>query len=441
MSDHRSPSSTPVSCDYYPLWVGRLSISGVAMSHGVARVSSCCGTVHHLLWLCCHRVVARLCRYCGWTLLLLWLCGMSIFCVHVYVLSRTPLSTFSRTPYSSFLLLLFLVLRTPLPSLSRTRVCILTSIHDVTMTHTLRHFHVRLFHFDRGHFLTFSLFHFLLFWLGHCQCSCAHFCRLWRCSRPHCYSALSVSPVSPLLCPWLTCALTEWVLATCDLLSWPPSESTVAAPTDSLTSLFVVYISFISSLTPLHPPPLPLWMLSSLFASIIHTYVILWYDMYTMEWTRDMSSRMTLDNHRYETMLNKTLPCSILDTYTWYLTFFHMSHHSETISYSILDETRQYLTIIGIRLESMRLDHTSYLTVLDHTWHASILDHRQCLRRVHTWHSILADTWSHSILDTRYLILDNIWQYSIFNTGYSMLLYETRYSMILDTRYSILDNH
>ena len=130
----------------------------------------------------------------------------------------------------------------------------------------------------------------------------------------------------------------------------------------------------------------------------------------------------------------------ILDTYTWYLTFFHMSHHSETISYSILDETRQYLTIIGIRLESMRLDHTSYLTVLDHTWHASILDHRQCLRRVHTWHSILADTWSHSILDTWYLMLDNIWQYSIFNTGYYYMRLGTRWYSILDTRFSTIIN-
>ena len=346
MSDHRSPSSTPVSCDYFPLWVGRLSISGVAMSHGVARVSSCCGTVHHLLWLCCHRVVARLCRYCGLTLLLLWLCGMSIFCVHVYVLSRTPLSTLSRTPYSLFSLLLFLVLRTPLPSLSRTRVCILTCLDDVTMTHTLLHFHVLLFHFDRGHFLTFSLFHFLLFWLGHCQCSCAHFCRLWRYSLSHCCSALSASPVSPLLCLLLTCARTERVLATCDLLSWPPSGSTVAALLDSLTcpaySTCIIYFFFF----PFLPCHHGCFRLSLSHPSFIH---ILWYDMYTMEWTRDMSSRMTLDNHRYETMLNKTLPCSILDT--WYL----------------------YLILDFLPYESSQWDHIIFNT----GWDSTILDHHR----------------------------------------------------------------
>ena len=186
------------------------------MSHGVARLSSCCGTVHHLLWLCCHRVVARLCRYCGWTLLLLWLCGMSIFCVHVYVLSRTPLSTFSRTPYSLFSLLLFLVLRTPLPSLSRTRVCILTCLDDVTMTHTLRHFHVRLFHFDRGQFPTFSLFHFFTFCSFHSTAVSIPVHYFVDCDA-------TLRPIQSLHCLpplcLLLCAHCPLVHATCDLLS------------------------------------------------------------------------------------------------------------------------------------------------------------------------------------------------------------------------------
>ena len=309
MSDHRSPSSTPVSCDYFPLWVGRLSISGVAMSHGVARVSSCCGTVHHLLWLCCHRVVARLCRYCGWTLLLLWLCGMYMFCVHVYVLSRTPLSTFSRTPYSLFSLLLFLVLRTPLLSLSRTRVCILTYIDDVTMTHTLRHFHVLLFNFDRGQFRTFSLFHFLLFSFDRRVYSCALLCRLWRYSLPHSISALSASsvPIAHLCMRPVTCSLDHRV-----------DRPSLLSLTLWLV-LFIVHVSFISSF--FHSS---LATMDAFISFRIHPSYI-WYDMICILW-------------------NEQETC-------------HQEWHS---------------TIIGMRPCWTRLYHVRYLILILDTWLSSI---------------------------------------------------------------------